>query len=85
MFNILGIDQQVLRTDKRDAIITFYTDALDCYSERETSPETGLTQLSLDIDLIDIVDIHSQLGRQGCGAPTETENNPTTPAYLSLQ
>ncbi|CZF80652.1 hypothetical protein [Grimontia marina] len=75
MLNILGIVHLVLRTEKRDAIFTFYTVALGCYLERETIPETGLTQWFADRVLIDFVDIHSQLGRQGCGAPTETENN----------
>ncbi|CZF81078.1 hypothetical protein GCE9029_02383 [Grimontia celer] len=79
MFNILGINQQVLRTEKRGAIITFYTDVLDCYLEQETSPETGLTRLTGNSDLIGTVGFHSQLGRQGCGAPTETDNNPDHP------
>lgn len=75
MLNIVGIDHIVLRTDKLKQMLDFYCTVLGCKVERETSSETGLTQLRAGNALIDIVDIDSELGRAGGGKPTATENN----------
>eukprot|EP00918_Siedleckia_nematoides_P078609 GHVU01172047.1.p1 GENE.GHVU01172047.1~~GHVU01172047.1.p1 ORF type:complete len:146 (-),score=7.55 GHVU01172047.1:198-635(-) len=75
MLNIVGIDHIVLRTDKLKQMLDFYCIVLGCKIERETSLETGLTQLRAGNALIDIVDVNSELGRAGGGKPSLTENN----------
>ena len=75
MFEIAGIDHIVLRTTKLDKMLHFYCDILGCKIERETAKEIGLTQLRAGLALIDLVVIDSQLGRQGGGPPSLTENN----------
>ena len=72
---ISGIDHVVLRTSKLDEMLEFYCTVLGCTIERETPPETGLTQLRAGSALIDIVTVDSQLGQLGGGAPTKTDNN----------
>ena len=53
----------------------FYQEVLGCSIERQTTPETGLTQLRAGDALIDIVAVDSELGRAGGGPPGRTENN----------
>lgn len=75
MLEIAGIDHIVLRTANLAKMIEFYTTVLGCTIERETPPETGLTQLRAGNALIDLVAVGSRLGDMGGGAPTKTENN----------
>jgi len=75
MIEIAAIDHIVLRTSKIKAMLDFYCHVLGCTVERETSTETGLTQLRAGSALIDLVTVESDLGRMGGGAPTATENN----------
>lgn len=75
MLHIAGIDHIVLRTTNPIGMRRFYCEVLGCVVERETPPDTGLTQLRAGSALIDLVAVDSQLGRQGGGAPTKTENN----------
>ena len=75
MLEILAIDHIVLRTTKLDEMLAFYTQILGCTIERETPPETGLTQLRAGNALIDLVVVNSKLGAMGGGAPTKTERN----------
>ncbi|MFT6926683.1 MAG: glyoxylase I family protein [Psychromonas sp.] len=75
MIEISSIDHIVLRTSKIKAMLDFYCNVLGCTVERETTSETGLTQLRAGSALIDLVTVESDLGRMGGGAPTETENN----------
>ena len=75
MIEIVAIDHIVLRTSKIKAMLDFYCNVLGCTVERETSAETGLTQLRAGNALIDLVTVESDLGRMGGGAPTATENN----------
>lgn len=75
MIEIAAIDHIVLRTSKLKAMLDFYCNVLGCTVERETSTETGLTQLRAGSALIDLVTVESELGRMGGGAPTDTENN----------
>ena len=75
MIEIVGIDHIVLRTTKLTDMLDFYCKVLGCTLERETTIETGLTQLRAGSALIDLVTVDSELGRMGGGAPTETENN----------
>jgi len=75
MIEIVGIDHIVLRTTKLKDMLEFYCSVLGCTVERETTIETGLTQLRAGSALIDLVNVDSDLGRMGGGAPTESENN----------
>ncbi len=75
MFEIAGIDHIVLRTTKLNEMLAFYSGVLGCKVERETPPETGLTQLRAGNALIDLVVVNSRLGKLGGGPPTQTENN----------
>ena len=75
MIEIAGIDHIVLRTTKLKDMLEFYCNVLGCTIERETTVETGLTQLRAGSALIDLVNVDSDLGRMGGGAPTESENN----------
>jgi len=75
MIEIAGIDHIVLRTTKLKDMLEFYCNVLGCTVERETTVETGLTQLRAGSALIDLVNVDSDLGRMGGGAPTESENN----------
>ena len=72
---IAGIDHIVLRTTRIDAMLDFYCRVLGCVIERETSAETGLTQLRAGTALIDLVVVDSELGKLGGRAPTQSENN----------
>jgi glyoxylase I family protein len=69
------IDHIVLRTDRVEIMVRFYSNVLGCKVERTTPPETGLTQLRAGNSLIDIVAVDSELGRAGGGAPSRSENN----------
>ncbi|TQV85745.1 VOC family protein [Exilibacterium tricleocarpae] len=75
MFEIAAIDHIVLRTSRREQMLQFYCGVLGCRVERETAPETGLTQLRAGNALIDIVTIDSDLGRRGGPAPAADGNN----------
>jgi len=57
-----SIDHIVLRTDRYQELIAFYSNVIGCSLERETSDELGLTQLRAVNSLIDIVDVNGKLG-----------------------
>jgi len=75
MFRVAGIDHIVLRTQNKQALLNFYTGILGCETERDTPPETGLTQLRAGNALIDIVAVDSKLGAMGGPAPSTQGNN----------
>jgi len=75
VFAIVGIDHVVLRTTKLPEMLNFYCEVLGCKIERETELALGLTQLRAGNALIDLVNVDSELGRLGGGAPTQSENN----------
>lgn len=75
MFEVAAIDHIVLRTSKLAQMLDFYTQVLGCKVERETSANTGLTQLRAGTALIDLVNVDSRLGKLGGGAPGLRENN----------
>ena len=75
MLEVVCIDHIVLRTTKLGEMLDFYSEFLGCKVERETSEETGLTQLRAGNALIDLVVVDSSLGKLGGGAQTQTENN----------
>ena len=74
-FSVAGIDHIVLRTTQLGEMLAFYCGVLGCIVERALPPETGLVQLRAGDALIDLVIVDSELGREGGGAPTATENN----------
>ena len=69
MIEVVGIDHIVLRTTKLKAMLDFYSGLLGCKVERESPPETGLTQLRAGNALIDLVTVKSRLGKLGGGTP----------------
>ncbi|MDG1205144.1 MAG: VOC family protein [Pseudomonadales bacterium] len=73
MIEIIGLDHIVLRTQNLDLMLRFYQETLGCPIERETT--FGLTQLRAGNALIDLVEVDSNLGRLGGGAPTSKDNN----------
>jgi catechol 2,3-dioxygenase-like lactoylglutathione lyase family enzyme len=75
VIRVRKIDHLVLRTDRVADMVRFYREVLGCPVERQTAPETGLTQLRAGDALIDIVAVDSELGRAGGGPPSRTENN----------
>lgn len=69
MIAIKRLDHIVLRTNKLQQMIAFYCDVLGCSVERQTEQKLGLTQLRAGDALIDLVDVDSELGRQGGDVP----------------
>ena len=75
MIRIRAIDHIVLRTERVQEMVDFYCNVLGCTLERTLPEETGLSQLRAGEALIDIVGVHSELGRKGGEAPSVTGNN----------
>lgn len=74
MINLVGIDHIVLRADDYQGLIDFYCGVLGARVERVLE-DLGLTQLRAGNALIDIVDVHGELGRSGGPAPSTQGNN----------
>ncbi|MEM1156549.1 MAG: VOC family protein [Pseudomonadota bacterium] len=74
MINLVGIDHIVLRADDYQGLIDFYCRVLGAQVERALE-DLGLTQLRAGNALIDIVDVHGELGRSGGPAPSTQGNN----------
>ncbi|MEE8286095.1 MAG: VOC family protein [Gammaproteobacteria bacterium] len=68
MIQIREIDHLVLRTERVEAMIAFYTDVLGMSVERRLD-DIGLIQLRAGRSLVDIVRVDSEIGRKGGGAP----------------
>ena len=68
MIRIREIDHLVLRTERVEAMIAFYTDVLGMSVERRLD-DIGLIQLRAGRSLVDIVPVDSEIGRKGGGAP----------------
>ena len=73
-FEILGLDHVVLRTSDMDQALKFYCDLLGCNIER-TIADMGLIQLRAGRSLIDLVDVHAPLGKQGGPPPGRDGHN----------
>ncbi|NLS11880.1 VOC family protein [Vibrio sp. SM6] len=71
---LLGLDHIVLRTDDITAMRHFYQTVLGCVFERAL-PHLGLTQLRAGSALIDLVEVNSELGRQGGKSPSQNGRN----------
>jgi catechol 2,3-dioxygenase-like lactoylglutathione lyase family enzyme len=68
MIRIREIDHLVLRTERLEAMIAFYTDVLGMSVERRLE-DIGLIQLRAGRSLVDLVPVDSELGRKGGAAP----------------
>ena len=68
MIRIREIDHLVLRSERLEAMIAFYTDVLGMSVERRLE-DIGLIQLRAGRSLVDIVPVDSELGRKGGAAP----------------
>jgi catechol 2,3-dioxygenase-like lactoylglutathione lyase family enzyme len=68
MIEIREIDHLVLRTERVEAMIAFYTDVLGMSVERRLD-DIGLIQLRAGRSLVDIVPVDSEIGRKGGGPP----------------
>ena len=68
MIRIREIDHLVLRTERVEAMISFYTGVLGMSVERRLD-DVGLIQLRAGRSLVDIVPVDSELGRKGGAAP----------------
>jgi glyoxylase I family protein len=73
-FKIIALDHLVLRAAKLETMLSFYRDVLGCTLERSL-PESGLYQLRAGSSLIDLVDLNSELGREGGGTPDPNARN----------
>lgn len=73
-FHVKGIDHVVIRANDVSVMVRFYSEVLGCVLER-ADPDIGLYQLRAGRSLIDFVDIRSELGRAGGGAPRPDARN----------
>jgi catechol 2,3-dioxygenase-like lactoylglutathione lyase family enzyme len=74
MISIREIDHLVLRTERLEEMIAFYTGVLGMSVERRVD-DIGLVQLRAGRSLLDLVPVDSELGRKGGSAPgTEGRN-----------
>jgi len=68
MIRIREIDHLVLRTERLESMIAFYTDVLGMAVERRADG-IGLVQLRAGRSLVDLVPVSGELGRKGGAAP----------------
>jgi len=73
-FSPVEIDHVVLRVADVGGMMAFYCDVLGCTVDR-VRKELGLYQLRAGRSLIDLVDLQSELGRAGGGAPAANGRN----------
>lgn len=74
MISIREIDHLVLRTQRLQEMIAFYTDVLGMSVERRVD-DIGLIQLRAGRSLLDLVPVESELGRKGGPAPGKQGHN----------
>ncbi len=68
MFQIQQLDHLVLRVQNLPLMLQFYQEALGCTLERSL-PELGLYQLRAGQQLIDLISVDGELGKEGGEAP----------------
>lgn len=73
-FRLRQLDHVVLRVRDVAAMRRFYCDVLGCTPELDQAG-IGLYQLRAGESLIDLVDVHGKLGRQGGAAPGAEARN----------
>ena len=74
MIAVGGIDHLVLRTERLEEMIAFYTGVLGMTIERRVD-SIGLIQLRAGRCLLDLVPVDGELGRRGGAAPAEEGRN----------
>ncbi|HEY2346976.1 MAG TPA: VOC family protein [Xanthomonadaceae bacterium] len=74
MFTLLGIDHVVIRARDLEAMVGFYRDVLGCSVDKRVD-RLGLVHLRAGAALIDLIDVHGELGRRGGGAPGPDRRN----------
>ena len=72
--NVTGIDHIVIRVDDLSGMIEFYQDVLGCRLERGPG-DFGLAQLRAGSSLIDLLDAHSDFGKQSGDLPDHNAPN----------
>ena len=71
---IIDLDHIVIRCRDIEVMIRFYCDVLGCSVEKRVD-KLGLVHLRAGSALIDLIDIHGELGRAGGAAPTKDSHN----------
>lgn len=74
MISIREIDHLVLRTERLEEMIAFYTDVLGMSVERRVD-KIGLVQLRAGRSLLDLVTVDGELGKKGGAAPGKHARN----------
>ena len=73
-FEISQIDHVVIRVRDIQSMLRFYLDVVGCTVEREID-RLGLYQLRAGASLIDLVDAHGEIGKQGGDPPKPAGGN----------
>ena len=68
------LDHVVLRTENIEKMRGFYL-SLGCNVVRDLTQTLGLLQLRLGASMLDLVDVHGQLGRSGGSGPGSSGRN----------
>ncbi|TFH44514.1 MAG: VOC family protein [Lysobacterales bacterium] len=74
MISIREIDHLVLRTERLEEMIAFYTDVLGMSVERRVD-KIGLVQLRAGRSLLDLVTVDGELGKKGGSGPGKQARN----------
>lgn len=74
MLAVREIDHLVLRTERPEEMIAFYTRALGMSVERRVD-SIGLIQLRAGRSLLDLIPVDGELGRKGGAAPADEGRN----------
>lgn len=75
VLKIDGIDHLVLRTDNMKVMLDFYQNVLNCQVVRDEWHALGLVQLQAGSELIDLLDVDSEMGKKGGKAAGAQDNN----------
>ena len=73
-FTFKQLDHLVLRTENIEDLREFYL-GLGCNVVRDQRETLGLLQLSMGASMLDLVDVHGQLGQAGGAGPGPTGRN----------
>ena len=73
-FTLKHIDHVVLRVADMERSLNFYTRALGCSIDRRRD-DLGMVHLRVGSAMLDLVDIHGRIGREGGAAPGADAHN----------
>jgi len=74
VFAIKGIDHIVIRASRLEELVAFYRDVLGCAVDKRVD-RLGLVHLRAGAAMIDLIDVHGELGRHGGDAPPADRHN----------